>query len=80
VVFDPTLKDFEGTMLNGSYLYDDEGVKARRVPVVENGVLKTFLMSRSPIDGFPTSNGHGRRAAGAATMAACIRRILSSSL
>jgi TldD protein len=65
VVFDPTLRDFEGTMLNGSYLYDDEGVKARRVPVVENGVLKTFLMSRSPIDGFPNSNGHGRRAAGA---------------
>ena len=64
VVFDPTLKDFEGTMLNGSYLYDDEGVKARRVPVVENGVLKTFLMSRSPIDGFPNSNGHGRRAPG----------------
>lgn len=65
VVFDPTLKDFEGTMLNGSYLYDDEGVKARRVPVVENGILRTFLMSRSPIDGFPNSNGHGRRAAGA---------------
>jgi predicted Zn-dependent protease len=65
VVFDPTLKDFEGTMLNGSYLYDDEGVRARRVPVVEDGVLKTFLMSRSPIDGFPKSNGHGRREAGA---------------
>ena len=52
-------------MLNGSYLYDDEGVKARRVPVVENGILKTFLMSRSPIDGFPNSNGHGRRQPGA---------------
>lgn len=65
VVFDPTLRDFQGTMLNGSYLYDDEGVKARRVPVVENGVLKTFLMSRAPIDGFPTSNGHGRRQPGA---------------
>ena len=34
VVFDPTLRDFQGTMLNGSYLYDDEGVKARRVAVV----------------------------------------------
>jgi len=65
VVFDPTLREFQGTMLNGSYLYDDEGVKARRVPVVENGVLKTFLMSRSPIDGFPNSNGHGRRQPGA---------------
>ncbi len=65
VVFDPTLTEFQGTRLNGSYLYDDEGVKARRVPVVENGVLKTFLMSRSPIDGFPNSNGHGRRQPGA---------------
>ncbi len=65
VVFDPTLRDYQGTMLNGSYLYDDEGVKARRVPIVENGVLKTFLMSRAPIDGFPNSNGHGRRQPGA---------------
>jgi TldD protein len=65
VVFDPTLREFQGSMLNGSYLYDDEGVKARRVPVVENGILKTFLMSRAPIDGFPTSNGHGRRQPGA---------------
>ena len=65
VIFDPTVKQFENTMLNGSYLYDDEGVKARRVAVVEDGVLKTFLMSRSPIKGFPQSNGHGRREAGA---------------
>ena len=65
VVFDPTQREFQGTMLNGSYLYDDEGVKARRVPVVEDGVLKKFLMSRSPIDGFPNSNGHGRRQPGA---------------
>jgi len=39
-------------------------VKARRLPLVENGTLKTFLMSRSPIQGFPQSNGHGRRAPG----------------
>ncbi len=64
VVFDPTAREFEHTMLNGSYSYDDEGVKARRVPVVEDGVLKTFLMSRSPIKGFPQSNGHGRREPG----------------
>jgi TldD protein len=64
VVFDPTRTDFEGTALNGSYLYDDEGVKARPVTVVENGILKTFLMSRSPIQGVPQSNGHGRRSPG----------------
>jgi TldD protein len=65
VIFDPTQREFQGTVLNGSYAYDDEGVKARRVPVVEDGVLKTFLMSRSPIEGFPNSNGHGRRQPGA---------------
>lgn len=47
--------------LNGHYLFDDEGVKAERVTVVENGILKNFLMSRSPIKGFPKSNGHGRK-------------------
>jgi TldD protein len=64
VVFDPTLVDYKGITLNGTYAYDDEGVKARRIVSVENGILKTFLMSRSPINGFPNSNGHGRRSAG----------------
>ena len=32
--------------------------------VVEKGVLKGFLMSRSPVRGFEHSNGHGRRQAG----------------
>ena len=65
VVFDPTRKSIDGTDLNGTYSYDDEGVKARPVTVVENGILKTFLMSRSPIHGFDHSNGHGRRQPGA---------------
>jgi TldD protein len=65
VIFDPTRLDFQGIALNGSYQYDDEGVKGRPVSLVENGTLKTFLMSRSPIDGFEKSNGHGRRSPGA---------------
>ncbi len=64
VIFDPTRVEFQGSALNGTYSYDDEGVKAQPVTVVENGILKTFLMSRSPIDGFPHSNGHGRRSPG----------------
>jgi predicted Zn-dependent protease len=60
VVFDPTLRQYGGTDLVGSYDYDDEGVKARRVTAVDDGILKNFLMSRSPIEGFPNSNGHGR--------------------
>jgi TldD protein len=64
VVFDPTRKAIANVDLNGTYFYDDEGVKARPVTVVDKGVLKTFLMSRSPIRGFPNSNGHGRRQPG----------------
>ena len=64
VVFDPTRKYIENTYLNGYYQYDDEGVKGQQVTVVDHGVLKTFLLSRSPIQGFPNSNGHGRRQPG----------------
>ena len=31
---------------------------------MENGIFKNFLMSRSPIEHFSHSNGHGRRAPG----------------
>ncbi|MDQ6759058.1 MAG: metallopeptidase TldD-related protein [Acidobacteriota bacterium] len=65
VVFDPTRKTLGAADLNGYYAFDDEGVKARPVTVVENGVLKTFLMSRAPVKGFEHSNGHGRRQSGA---------------
>lgn len=64
VEFDPTRKQYEGADLIGSYEYDDEGVKARPVKVVEGGVLKTFLLSRSPVGEFVRSNGHGRRQPG----------------
>jgi TldD protein len=64
VSFDPTAKKAGQTDLFGWYDFDDEGVAARRVNLVENGILKTFLMSRSPIAGFPASNGHGRRQPG----------------
>jgi predicted Zn-dependent protease len=61
---DPSAERSAGADLNGFYLYDDEGVKAQRVPVVDNGVLKNFLMSRSPVEGFVRSNGHGRKQPG----------------
>ncbi|MBZ0187439.1 MAG: hypothetical protein K8F91_14425, partial [Candidatus Obscuribacterales bacterium] len=61
---DPTQQSMGGVRLNGTYKYDDEGVPSQKVALVENGVLKTFLMSRSPVEGFPKSNGHGRCAPG----------------
>ena len=69
VIFDPTVRRRESMDLVGAYRYDNQGVKARRVPVIENGVLKNFLMSRTPIEGFSRSNGHGRKQAGLAAVA-----------
>ncbi len=61
---DPTLHTLNGVPLAGSYSYDDEGVPAQRVSLIQNGILKNFLMSRMPIANFSRSNGHGRRQAG----------------
>jgi len=64
IVDDPTLQTFQGKTLRGHYVYDEEGVKARPVSLIENGVLKNFLMSSSPIQNFAASNGHGRKETG----------------
>ena len=64
IVDDPTLTQFNGAALRGHYLYDDEGVQARPVTLIDKGVLKNFLMPSSPINGFALSNGHGRRETG----------------
>ena len=68
VVADPTTAEVAGTDLNGFYQFDDDGVRAQRVTVVDKGILKNFLMSRAPIAGFETSNGHGRKAPGYRTV------------
>ncbi|TAH35253.1 MAG: peptidase U62 [Planctomycetota bacterium] len=64
VVDDPTLASFRGEDLRGFYRFDDEGIPARRVELIRDGILQTFLMSRSPLPGFDRSNGHGRREPG----------------
>jgi predicted Zn-dependent protease len=79
VVFDPTRRKMGSIDLNGWFDYDDEGIKARPVTVVENGVLKTFLLSRSPITGFDHSNGHGRRQAGLEVVARQSNLIVEST-
>lgn len=61
---DPTLTDLNGVALHGFYRFDDEGVRARRVSLVKNGVLEGFVMGRNPIKNFPHSNGHGRKEPG----------------
>jgi TldD protein len=65
IVDDTTKRRLGSQELLGFYQYDDEGVPAQRVTLVEHGVLKAFEMSRSPLADFPRSNGHGRRQLGA---------------
>ncbi|MEY2878121.1 MAG: hypothetical protein RLZZ15_501 [Verrucomicrobiota bacterium] len=68
VFCDPNVPRYGGTELGGHYLYDNQGVKAQRVPLIDAGVFTGFLMARIPIDGFPASNGHGRKATGASVV------------
>lgn len=56
----PLMTDYQGKPLNGHYRHDDQGVPAQNTVLVEKGVLKTFLKSRTPVEGVKPSNGHGR--------------------
>jgi TldD protein len=76
---DPTEASLGGQMLLGYYPFDDEGVKAEDVHLVDHGVLNTFLMSRSPLVNIPHSNGHGRRQLGYVPVARQGNLIVSSS-
>lgn len=79
VYSDPGLRRIAGVDLVGYYPYDDEGVKAQRVTVVDKGILKNFLMSRAPIEGFDHSNGHGRRQQGFKVVARQSNLVVESS-
>lgn len=61
---DPTLVRAADVDLNGHYRFDNQGVAAERVVLVEQGTLKGFLQSRSPVAKGDASNGHGRRQMG----------------
>jgi TldD protein len=76
---DPTEARFDGQMLLGNYAFDDEGVPARNVELIDHGVLKTFLMGRSPLVSITNSNGHGRRQLGYVPVARQGNLIVSST-
>jgi TldD protein len=77
---DPTQRTIGKDILIGFYPYDDEGVPAERVTLVDHGILKNFEMSRQPLTGFPHSNGHGRRQIGAQPVSRQGNLIVESSL
>ena len=79
IVDDTTRKKLGNEDLLGYYQFDDEGVPAQKVTLVDHGVLKAFEMSRSPLVGFPHSNGHGRRQLGATPVSRQGNLIVESS-
>jgi hypothetical protein len=56
----PSLKQFEGQPVAGTYVVDDEAVRAKDVTLVDKGRLVTLLTSRTPQRKLLQSNGHGR--------------------
>ncbi|RZA27051.1 MAG: TldD/PmbA family protein [Proteobacteria bacterium] len=58
---DPTMKAYGGQTLLASYPYDDEGTPSQKSLLVQRGVLKGFLTTRSPLKKTGhQSNGHAR--------------------
>jgi len=76
---DPTRVRLGAKALNGHYKFDDEGVPGEKVTLVDKGVLKTFLMGRSPIKDFAVSNGHGRCSPGRDPVARQANLIIESA-
>lgn len=57
---DPNAMDAQGHPLIGDYQIDNEGVKAQKIAIVNNGLLTGLLMTRRPGPDFDASNGHAR--------------------
>jgi TldD protein len=78
---DPTRRELGGVQLNGFYRFDEQGVRAQRVTLVEDGVLRNYLLSRKPVDGGAevVSNGHGRSQGNRRPMARMANLIVESS-
>jgi len=79
IIDDPSMKNFNGTHLMGYYPFDDQGVPGERVVLIEDGILRNFLLSRTPVNGFESSNGHGRASYGRAPIARMSNTIIESN-
>lgn len=60
VADNPKLRDYAGLKLLGSYAVDDDGVPTRETRLVQKGVLKTLLTTRTPIKNVSRSSGSRR--------------------
>jgi predicted Zn-dependent protease len=64
VTDNPTLTEYNKIPLAGSCKVDEDGIPTRETRLVEKGILKTLLVTRSPVRGIEHSTG-SRHAGGA---------------
>ena len=79
VIDDPTTPTHAEAQLNGHYAFDDQGVPSQRAVLIERGVLRGYLKSRTPVEGSDLSNGHGRAQGAQAAMARMANTIVTAS-
>ncbi len=60
VLNDPTMSHYLDSPLVGSYVVDEQGVKAVPTMLIENGILKSMLVGRTPVEDFAVSTGSNR--------------------
>ncbi|MBV8817880.1 MAG: hypothetical protein JO022_05955, partial [Acidobacteriaceae bacterium] len=61
VVDDPGQKEWRGQQLVGHFEFDSEGVQAKPLNIIEKGVLKDVLLTRTPVSKeLDKSNGRAR--------------------
>jgi hypothetical protein len=75
----PRSRRSAGIDLNGHYAYDERGRTGAPATIVDHGVFRGFLMSRSPIEGFAESNGHGRAQPGHVPVARMANTMLTTT-
>ncbi len=61
---DPTVTEYDGIPLLGSFAIDDDGVAAKPISLIEEGRLKNWFMSRIPTRAIKETNGHSRGGVG----------------
>lgn len=72
---DPTLATYRGQALVGHYPIDDEGVVPVPVTIVERGILRGFITTRTPREVGAPSTGHARALPGLADFFGCVRPV-----
>ncbi|MBI4389777.1 MAG: TldD/PmbA family protein, partial [Nitrospinae bacterium] len=60
IVDNPAMDQYNGEDLLGHYRFDDQGQPSQEVVLIDRGMLRNFLLSRSPVLGFSRTNGHAR--------------------